>query len=74
LFVDEQSAGVIDLTTFAGGLYQNFSNAAVGAGGGLGAGENRTWTDNFQVGAPVPEPYGLVLLLAPAALLRRRRR
>ena len=74
LFVDEQSVGVIDLTTFAGGLYQNFSNAAVGAGGGLGAGENRTWTDNFQVGAPVPEPSGLALLLAPAALLRRRRK
>src|SRR6185503_17288038 len=27
--------------------------AWVGAGAGLGAGENRAWTDNFQVGAPM---------------------
>lgn len=75
LFVDEVSVGVIDLTTFAGGLYQNFSNAAVGAGSGLAGGETRTWTDNFQVGAVVPEPGALALVLVPcAALLRRRGR
>jgi hypothetical protein len=75
LFVDEQSVGVIDLTTFAGGLYQNFSNAAVGAGSGLAAGENRTWTDNFQVGGVVPEPGALALVLLPSlSLLRRRAR
>lgn len=73
LFVDEQSVGVIDLTTFAGGLYQNYSNAAVGAGGGLGAGENRIWTDNFQVGAPVPEPGTFALLVGPLALALARR-
>lgn len=76
LFVDEQSVGVIDLTTFAGGLYQNFSNAAVGAGSGLAGGENRTWTDNFQVGAPVPEPGTFLLAAVPLAigLARRPRR
>ena len=75
LFVDEVSVGTFDLTQFAGGLYQNFSNAAVGAGAGLAAGENRTWTDNFQVGAPVPEPGTPALLsLGATALLRRRRR
>ncbi len=49
LFVDEVSLGVIDLTTFAGGIYQDFSNGAVSVGAGVGGG-NRTWTDNFQVG------------------------
>jgi hypothetical protein len=50
VFVNEVSRGKLDLTTFAGGIYQNFSNAAVGAGAGLAGGENRTWTDNLQVG------------------------
>jgi hypothetical protein len=75
LFVDEVSVGTLDLTTFAGGLYQNFSNAAVGAGSGLAGGENRTWTDNFQVGGVVPEPGSLALVaLSLATLLRRPRR
>ncbi|MGI8603167.1 MAG: PEP-CTERM sorting domain-containing protein [Verrucomicrobiales bacterium] len=73
LFVDEASKGVIDLTTFAGGLYQGFSNGAVGAGGGTGAGQNRIWTDNFQVGAPIPEP-GAIALLGFGLLLSQRRR
>jgi hypothetical protein len=75
IFVDEQSRGVIDLTTFAGGIYANFSNAAVGVGGGLGAGNNRTWTDNFQVGA-VPEPgaVGVLAVGLGAMSMRRRRR
>jgi hypothetical protein len=54
IFVDEQSKGVIDLTSFAGGTYQNFSNAAVGVGAGLAAGQNRMWSDNFQVGGSGP--------------------
>ena len=74
LFVDERSLGVVDLTTFAGGVYANFSNGAVGAGGSPGAGD-RVWTDNFQVGAPVPEPGMLaVSSLAMLALCARRRR
>jgi hypothetical protein len=75
IFVDEQSSGVIDLTTFAGGLYQNFSNAAVGVGAGLAPPQDRIWTDNFQVGAPVPEPSSILMLSAVGAgwLLRRRR-
>ena len=76
LFVDEQPKITLDLTTFAGGLYQNFSNAAVGGGSGLGGGQNRTWTDNFQVGAPIPEPASLMLLLCGLGFLplQRRRR
>lgn len=55
LYVNEDSKGVIDLTTFAGGIYQGFSNAVVGVGAGDGAGD-RTWTDNFQVGGAMPPP------------------
>jgi len=76
IFVDEASKGVIDLNTFAGGLYANFATGIVGAGGGLGGGENRTWTDNFQVGAPVvPEPatFGVIGIGAVGLLARRRR-
>jgi len=74
VFVDEQSKGIINLTTFAGGLYQNFSNANVGVGAGLAAGQDRTWTDNFQVGAPIPEPASLGLLIGAAGMLILRRR
>ncbi len=74
IYVNEMSRGLIDLTTFAGGIYQGFSNATVGAGG---SGGNRVWTDNFQVGgngpatgmppAPFPDPGNLVGL--PASLV-----
>ncbi len=47
LFVNQNTLATIDLTTFAGGIYQGFSNAFVGAGG---SGGDRTWTDNFQIG------------------------
>jgi hypothetical protein len=76
LYVNEASKGIIDLTTFAGGVYDNYSNAFVGAGAGLAGGENRTWTDNFQVGAVVPEPGSalmcLVGLVGVGASRRRR--
>lgn len=76
LFVNQNSLGTINLLTFAGGIYDGFSNQFVGAGAGLAAGENRTWTDNFQVGSVIPEPgcAGLVLagLVLPAARRPRR--
>jgi hypothetical protein len=75
IFVNQVSRGVINLNTFALGIYANFSNAVVGAGAGLGAGENRTWTDNFQVGSAIPEPgVSMMALLPLAGLLLRRRR
>ncbi len=75
LFVNQVSLGVIDLTAFNGGTHANFSNAFVGAGAGLAGGENRTWTDNFQVGGTVPEPGSLMFALSTLgmAMLRRRR-
>jgi hypothetical protein len=48
IFVDRVLRTNVDLTTFAGGAYQNFSNGAVGIGGGGGV----FWADNFQVGPP----------------------
>jgi hypothetical protein len=79
IYVNEQSKGIIDLKTFAGGIYADFSSDAVGAGGSPGGGANRIWTDNFQVGSvaplPVPEPTaGALLGIVGAALLGRRRR
>lgn len=59
IYVNEVSKGIIDLNTFAGGIYANFSNAVVGGGGGLGGGQNRTWTDNFQVGGFGAVPFPL---------------
>jgi len=47
-FVDETFKGMLDLTSFAGGLYQTYASAAVGAGVGGYVG----WIDNFQIGAP----------------------
>jgi hypothetical protein len=74
LFVNQNSRGVINLLTFAGGIYDGFSNQFVGAGGGLAAGENRTWTDNFQVGSVIPEPGSAAFVLAGLALTAVRRR
>ncbi len=55
-YVDEVWKGALDLTTFAGGSYATFSNAAVG----MGAGGYVAWFDNFQVGAPVNSDAFLV--------------
>ena len=74
LYVNQVSKGIIDLLTVGGGKYANFSNAFVGAGGGMGAGDDRLWTDNFQVGAPVPEPGSMALALGSLGLLTLRRR
>ena len=50
VFVNEESRGVIDLTTVGGGAYAGIlNNAFVGIGG---AGNDRLWSDNFQIGAP----------------------
>lgn len=48
VYVDGVLVTTVDLATFADGLYQDFSNGAVGIGGSGGV----FWLDNFKVGAP----------------------
>ncbi len=48
VYVDGVLIATVDLTTFAGGIYQNYSNGAVGMGGTGGV----FWMDNFVVGEP----------------------
>lgn len=64
IFVNEVSRGSIDLNTFAGGAYANFATNAVNFGAGMAVGNNRTWTDNAQIGTlasnPPPSVPGLV--------------
>jgi Bacterial Ig domain len=64
VYVDRVLKANLDLTTFAGGAYQNYSNGAVGAGGAGGV----FWADNFTVGpAELELP---VTALAPLTIAR----
>lgn len=63
-YVDQVLKGMLDLTTFESGHFANYSNAYVGASHYTGA--NYGWMDNFQIGAPIPEPSTLALLAAGA--------
>ncbi len=77
VYVDEVSRGTVDLTTFQGGSFLGWSNAWVGVGNtgaSTAAGFPISWSDNFQVGVPVPEPGVSALALLAGAVLRRRRR
>lgn len=58
VYVDQVSVGAVDLSTFMSGHFALPSgNAAyIGAGGSLDA------MDNFQVGAPIPEPMSMIIL------------
>jgi hypothetical protein len=48
IYVDRILKGTVNMETFGGGIYKNYSNGAVGMGGNGGI----YWFDNFQVGAP----------------------
>src|SRR5262249_42422111 len=49
IYVNQALLKRLDLRQFAGGRYLSYSNKAVVVGA---AGDDRTWMDNFQVGAP----------------------
>jgi hypothetical protein len=87
IWVDEIPLGTLDLNTLGGptvfggpvvppGAYLPFVTAATNDAVSIGStGGDRTWMDNFQVGAPIPEPATLTLAgLAGLTLLRRRGR
>jgi hypothetical protein len=66
VFVDQTSRGTIDLNTIAGGAYLPLlSNQNVNFSWADGN-DGRFWTDNFQVGAPVPEPGTMTLVIGAA--------
>ncbi len=54
VFVDGSLVAGIDLATFAEGLYEGYSNGAVGVGGAGFNGTHAQWFDNFAVGLPGP--------------------
>lgn len=63
IYVDRILKATVDLATFAGGMYDVYSNAAVGMGGGTFGG-GTFWMDNFKVGEPEPQataPAGLLI-------------
>jgi hypothetical protein len=69
VFVNEVSLGVVDLDTFNGGTFASVLASGidyVGYGYGHNPGD-RFWSDNFQVGSPVPEPGTFALLLGALA-------
>jgi PKD repeat protein len=53
IYVDGAVKADLDLATFAGGAYRNYSNGAVGAGGAGAFVDGKVlWFDNFRVGTP----------------------
>ncbi len=50
VYVDGAPLAMVDLETFAGGIYKDYSNSGVGTGGAGFNGTQAQWMDNFQVG------------------------
>ncbi len=79
VFVDEGSRGVIYLDLLPGDPFAAVPllNDAVSVGFWSHPNGDRMWTDNFQVGAAIPEPGTFVLLLSGLAglfaVLRRKK-
>lgn len=61
IYVDQTLEAHVNLLTFDGGAYATFSKGAVGTGGANNPNSGNIFLDNFQVGAPVPEPSTLIL-------------
>jgi hypothetical protein len=55
IYIDGFLKAKVDLSTFGGGAYANYSNAAVGTGGTGFNGTQAQWMDNFKVGQPGPD-------------------
>lgn len=60
IYANGSRLGIVDLETFSGGAFAGvpLSGAAVTVSGSTVLGD-RVWTDNFQVGAPCPEPEAI---------------
>ena len=85
VYVDEILLGDVDLNTFGGnkwgggitapGAYLGVLNGATNDAVNVGLfGSTRSWTDNFQVGAPIPEPASAALASLAMLIMGRRRR
>jgi hypothetical protein len=77
IYVNQKLLTHLDLTTFAGGIYQSYSNAAISVGGRVGTDSSnpadRFWSDNFQVGPPASSipPGGVGVAVGQSALIDR---
>lgn len=61
-YVDRAFRGTVDLTTFASGAYKDFTSNTVDFVSSAQTSTGVGYIDNFQIGAPIPEPSVVTLL------------
>jgi len=72
IYVDESLLTTVDLTNVGGKNFTGYSQKAVGFGFCTTGDPVVEWMDNFAVGAPIPEPATIGLLMIGGFLLRRK--